>query len=905
MLSETATPQPPCADASADDVLIDARDLGKVYHLYNRPQDRLKQAFLWGRKKLFRDFWALHNVSFQLRKGQMLGIIGRNGSGKSTLLQIIAGVLQPTTGTLRVNGRVAALLELGSGFNPEYTGRENVYLNGAILGLSRAEMDRRFDQIVAFADIGQFIDQPVKTYSSGMFLRLAFAVTTCVDADVLLIDEALAVGDVFFRQKCYQRLDEVRRKGTAIVLVSHSMSDIEQFCSHCLLLHHGRLLFEGDPVEAVRRYYLIEQEERAATLGLAAPSTPPDERIPQAVIQWPEPDAFIDLSDATQVSNGWARCTALAVCDRTADRDAPSNRARPHASTTSSRRCATCPSRSAASCCTTTPASPSTGRTPSSSTSIRPAPCAPDSASASVRRSPWRCTAATTRSKPALPSSPPRISIVALNSSTRIWTRASCASVTCPPSPTSRSSCAAAANPSSCSPTGWPTSPDAATCRSSDPPRPHPDFRLRRFDSTIRCIVKVGCAAGGDRSTTQTEDHPMRLACIALACLGIILIIGCVSNPAGVYALDHQNVPFEPRAGEAALNARADAPASPPLEAPEPDPSSAQLASDTTAPAVDRLMIYTAALRVVVPDIARAIESVRTTAEQLGGHLQEIDGTTITVRVPASRFQEALSACEKLGEVTQRHVRAQDITEEMRDLKIRLENAEQVRQRFVALLEQSQKMEDTLKIEVELQRVTEMIELLKGKIRYLSSQVAFSTLSVQFNSPLPQQQVVAAIPFPWVRNLGDGLLTGIAQPRPDTSMWRRKVMAIDLPAGYVRYYERDALAEAMNADNVMIKLQRHENFSGGDLAFWSKLCRKNLVENRALSVLREYDVTLEKGNKARLIVGTRQLAGQQSGYLLALAVEKNRVYAIEAWGPLTEFNRELPALERALRTLRP
>src|SRR5262249_1944477 len=245
--------------------------VGKVYRLYDRPQDRLKHM-LFSRigRSYGREFWALRDVSFDVRRGDVLGIIGRNGSGKSTLLQIMAGILQPAAGEVRLWGRVAVLLELGSGFNPDCTGRENVLMNGAILGLSRAEIERRLDEIAAFADIGEFIDQPVKTYSSGMFVRLAFSVTTSLDADVLLIDEALAVGDVFFRQKCYQRLGALRARGVSIVLVSHALNEVEQFCQQALLLQAGRVVFQGSASEAVKRYYLVEQDSRLVTIPSAA-----------------------------------------------------------------------------------------------------------------------------------------------------------------------------------------------------------------------------------------------------------------------------------------------------------------------------------------------------------------------------------------------------------------------------------------------------------------------------------------------------------------------------------------------------------------------------------------------------------------------------------------------------------
>ena len=232
------------------------------------------------------DFWALRHVSFEVAPGERFGVIGRNGSGKSTLLQMIAGTLAPTEGEITVTGRVAALLELGSGFNPDFTGRENVFINGAIHGLSREQVADRFDAIAAFADIGEFIDQPVKLYSSGMFVRLAFAVGTSIDADILLIDEALAVGDVFFRQKCYRRLDELRERGVSIVLVSHGLGDIEQFCDRALLVERGEALFVGPSVEAVKRYYLLESREKLKSARSAdAPDRP---SVPGELLAWPE-----------------------------------------------------------------------------------------------------------------------------------------------------------------------------------------------------------------------------------------------------------------------------------------------------------------------------------------------------------------------------------------------------------------------------------------------------------------------------------------------------------------------------------------------------------------------------------------------------------------------------------------
>ncbi|MCE4540909.1 MULTISPECIES: ABC transporter ATP-binding protein [unclassified Caballeronia] len=237
-----------------NDSAIEIRDLGKCYNIYERPRDRLLQMLYRRRRQLYRQFWALRDVSFDVPRGETIGIVGRNGSGKSTLLQMIAGTLTPSTGSVQANGRIAALLELGSGFNPEFTGRENVFLNGALLGLSQAEIEERFDSIVEFADIGQFVDQPVKTYSSGMMVRLAFAVQAQTDPEILIVDEALAVGDARFQAKCFDRLKQLKNNGTSILLVSHSSEQIVTHCSHALLLDGGQMLMAGNPRDVVNRY---------------------------------------------------------------------------------------------------------------------------------------------------------------------------------------------------------------------------------------------------------------------------------------------------------------------------------------------------------------------------------------------------------------------------------------------------------------------------------------------------------------------------------------------------------------------------------------------------------------------------------------------------------------------------
>jgi lipopolysaccharide transport system ATP-binding protein len=258
-LDQTAQPvvaTPPVTSNS--DVVIAARNVGKMYRLYDRPQDRLKEQLFWRFGQHYgREFWALRDVSFEVRRGETVGIIGRNGSGKSTLLQIIAGTLAPTAGEIRTAGRVAALLELGSGFNFEFTGRENILLNGSILGISPEELKARYDEIVNFADIGEFIEQPVKVYSSGMLIRLAFAINALLDPDVLIIDEALAVGDEGFQRKCFAWIDSIREKGSTVLFVSHAMGTISNLCNRTILLNKGLVHLEGDTPKVVKEYHRL------------------------------------------------------------------------------------------------------------------------------------------------------------------------------------------------------------------------------------------------------------------------------------------------------------------------------------------------------------------------------------------------------------------------------------------------------------------------------------------------------------------------------------------------------------------------------------------------------------------------------------------------------------------------
>jgi lipopolysaccharide transport system ATP-binding protein len=331
---------------SSNGIAIRVRDVSKHYFLYARPEDRLKQSIvprlqrLAGREpaKYYRDFAALNSVSFEVRRGETVGIIGRNGSGKSTLLQIICGTLQPTSGSVEVNGRIAALLELGAGFNPDYTGRENVYLNAAILGLARSEIDARFEAIARFADIGQFIDQPVKTYSSGMYVRLAFATAINVDPDILVVDEALAVGDEAFQRKCFARIEEIQAKGGTILFVSHAAQTIVQLCSRALLIDGGELLLEGRPKMVTGHYQRLvnanasnaaqlKEQVRCDNVSMPpAPAQPASGEPTENVTSLTDASPLLDplLIPQSTVSYGEEGCS-IANCRLLTERGVPVN----------------------------------------------------------------------------------------------------------------------------------------------------------------------------------------------------------------------------------------------------------------------------------------------------------------------------------------------------------------------------------------------------------------------------------------------------------------------------------------------------------------------------------------------------------------------------------------------------
>ena len=247
-----------------DSISINVVNVSKVYNLYDSPASRLKEAFDFRKNMSYhKEYYALNNVSFQVKKGETFGIIGTNGAGKSTLLKLITGVASPSKGSIEVNGKISALLELGAGFNPEYTGLENIYLNGAMIGYNKSEMKQRVEQIAQFADIGEYLYQPVKTYSSGMFARLAFAVAINIEQDILIVDEALSVGDMFFQNKCYKKFDELRSKGVTVLFVSHDIATVKQMCSRVLWLEKGVPQMVGDSVEVCNAYSNSVLEKRA------------------------------------------------------------------------------------------------------------------------------------------------------------------------------------------------------------------------------------------------------------------------------------------------------------------------------------------------------------------------------------------------------------------------------------------------------------------------------------------------------------------------------------------------------------------------------------------------------------------------------------------------------------------
>lgn len=316
-----------------DQAALTVRSVSKTYRLWSSPRERFKYG-LWNqvpgwapnflrrtadeRKELLgTELHALKSVSFETRPGEVLALLGRNGSGKSTLLQIIAGTLQPSGGHVAVAGRVTALLELGSGFNPEFTGRDNIYLNAAILGYSKEETDQRFEEIVAFSELKDFINQPLKFYSSGMAVRLAFAVQVLLEPQILLVDEALAVGDVFFQQKCYTYMRSLIEKGVSVILATHDFHAVQQFCDRALVLRDGEVAFLGDATTGTKQFhYLVQESRRRVSSSQPRREARPVIDLEQgSKVVWPDDDAFRQIADSEQIRRDKARCTRVALCD--------------------------------------------------------------------------------------------------------------------------------------------------------------------------------------------------------------------------------------------------------------------------------------------------------------------------------------------------------------------------------------------------------------------------------------------------------------------------------------------------------------------------------------------------------------------------------------------------------------
>ncbi len=307
-----------------DEHVVVVENLSKKYNIINSPMKRFIYYTFKQNWCVDREFVALNDINFTISKGETFGIIGVNGSGKSTLLQILAGIIQPSGGSVKINGKISALLELGSGFNPESTGLENVYMNAAILGVKKEEIEIKLKEIIEFADIGDFINQPVKTYSSGMFIRLAFAVAINVDAEIIIIDEALAVGDIFFRQKCYDKLNSLKEKGCTIILVSHSMNEVEQFCDNALFIANGKQIAFCNSSDAVQQYYMYNQgvADNVSDEIIAEQS---DSSLLNSGLQtlhffeneWCiKQDVFCDLDNSTEHSNGKAKFVKIGLFDK-------------------------------------------------------------------------------------------------------------------------------------------------------------------------------------------------------------------------------------------------------------------------------------------------------------------------------------------------------------------------------------------------------------------------------------------------------------------------------------------------------------------------------------------------------------------------------------------------------------
>jgi hypothetical protein len=330
----------------------------------------------------------------------------------------------------------------------------------------------------------------------------------------------------------------------------------------------------------------------------------------------------------------------------------------------------------------------------------------------------------------------------------------------------------------------------------------------------------------------------------------------------------------------------------PEAESPEVDPARSE-----------RLVVYNAVVNVVVQNISQSIGQLKSAVATMGGYMQQMTSNTITLKVPAKKFTEALAEAEKLGEVTHKDIKGTDVTEQMRDLNIRLANAENVRGRLTKLLERADKVEDAIKIEKELERITEIIELLKGKIAHLKNSVAYSTLTVHFNSPVPQKDIGIKIPFFWVHGLGTGLTEPVRKYRyAGSSFWQKGMF--ELPSGYVKYYEDRYGARAMSAEGVMIHAHSERNYKGGEVEFWATLVRRVLVGEKVFNLDKQNELELKGKRTAVVLRGSKEIGLKQYGYLVALATSKKYVTLFEAWGPLEQFEEDHSKIEEAVKSMR-
>ena len=390
----------------------------------------------------------------------------------------------------------------------------------------------------------------------------------------------------------------------------------------------------------------------------------------------------------------------------------------------------------------------------------------------------------------------------------------------------------------------------------------------------------------------------MRRFFFTLALLG--LTTGCVNSsnyaaPYRDYAGEAEMAAGEPSTG---ASRRATEPAAPPHEGLRV----AAVADEPEVIGARRVMIYNVAVRLVVLNIANTQRDIRAKAEAAGGYLLSLDGQTITVRVPADRMNATLDYLQTLGEVTDRQMTGEDVTDQLRDLNIRLANAQQARSRLLELVAKAQKTEDVLKIEKELTRLTEQIETLKGKLAMIGERVRFATITIQLNSPLAQRQLAIQIPFPWVRDLAGDLIAGTSPAHVSTGVFKPG-LDVDLPDSYIRYIATPNTTRAMSADGVLIKVERHENYDGGDMDFWATLCRRSLVEHRAISLSQSDRIQLPNDREAQLYVGAKQIGGDEQHCVRMSTRTSRYVYTFEAWGPAKVFEADRTALMDSARSL--